>query len=144
MCRSLRIGTYQRDHKLNQTMKTQREQLLSVAVSSTTKVAVGKAIAYIATKSLMRFGHPGLLAGDAVEVASRLVCDTCGVEDRTAETVSTAAGAGTTVVAGIAIGAVGGPVGMIVGAGTGFGFWVAGRVAGKAVSIAIDRSARPQ
>jgi hypothetical protein len=117
-------------------MKTQREQILGAAVSTATKVTVGKVVTSVGVKTL-RLGHPGLLAGDAVELGSRIVCDTCGVEDRTAETVSRVAGAGAT---GAVIGAVGGPVGAVIGAGTGFGFWCIGKVASETVSYAIQRS----
>jgi len=122
-------------------MKTQREQILGAAVSTATKAAVGKVVTSVGVKTL-RLGHPGLLAGDAVELGSRIVCDTCGVEDRTAETVSTVAGVGATVLVGATIGAVGGPVGAVIGAGTGLGFWCVGKVASETVSCAIQQAAR--
>lgn len=115
-------------------MKTQREQIVGAITSTATKAVAGKLLATASTKVLSRAGHPALLAGDVIEIGSRIICDNYGVEDRTAETVSNMAGAGATAIAGATLGAVGGPFGAMIGAGTGLGFWFIGKVASEAVA----------
>lgn len=118
-------------------MKTQREHLLGAAASTATKIAVGKGVTCIGTK-VIQLGHPSLLVGDAVELGSRFVCDSYGLEDSTAEAVALAGGAGATTLVGASLGSVGGPVGAIIGAGSGFGFWCVGKVASELVCLAVE------
>ncbi|HBJ34732.1 MAG TPA: hypothetical protein DDZ51_08210 [Planctomycetaceae bacterium] len=120
-------------------MKTQREQLIGALASTAAKAVTGM-VASTGTKTLMRTSSPGLLVGDAFELGSRVICEHCGMEDRTAETVSTLAGAGATVVAGATLGAFGGPIGAIIGAGTGFGFWCVGKVTSEVVGHVIHQA----